>query len=1189
VSLPSLRRAVLAVGVSCLAAATLAPAAARATDVPPDSTPILIEGEELRAALFLAIDMPRLTGQRSACEALTLEAVLLERFAGDAAPSQGATTIAGELAGLRAAYRSARGIDACERRFVDEGILDLLAFAEGSSSLHPDTKQAVRRVAQRVLMLTAEQGNGVGDRGLTALGDLSASLTGTSLAPTTLLRRSLTEAVRDPGFAAARDLLFSAETGQSITDDIATLRQNPRIANSAIAGLITGAEPRVSTDVGTLMARVGTAVSVLADTREGAVDDLVATDSGALTGEAAAANAQQRVEIIAREQGALAFFGSLVESAGAVGSGVAAALRAQAARVGATARLAIESAKAFNDLVRDAIRNSPVGGVLASYGKGVRKLLDIGQRFLMDFSYYVTGKDQRLINHLQVVRDDIAELRAEMNDRFDRVDAKLDAIYAEMVARFDDIAGKLERIETDLRTVRDEMVRLAARVERLERNVYALFKDSQNRELWTQVNTAIGWRERSLGGAPMSNEQFLTFEGFFFSWVTNSAYDSIAVGPPSRPYDEDSLESELTAVPLEGNLAYLSGLGVARFGLAPLSANPLPNLRDFSVAARAYSALLVENPEYVTDGVRQRLDVILDRGRQISAALARLGVRDAPGDGTESRAFNGALALYRSAGTAAESNGKHSVASALAAVESAYIGALTTPRGNPLGLDLWGSADQPGPGLDSDTPYTEQVCGDSGPFGVGLATPTTMSRTLAFSPRVRNALRLGTGEARVVCEVTTADRRAVSGTGARTDHYADFTVQFRTEFRTTGSATWSVVLRKSKTYDDVLWCTGFSASECTTLDPLAEAAERWTPFTGPSWKREFEETGTSTVPAIPNRNLEIVVENALRDRQVATYQHVLGQFGAQPLRGALGRLTGAKGVLEAYVEFGLWRQLQDDGTLRGLLYGSSALPSEGAEQTVGAQYAAAITSPPPSNVRGAVVNRIAARATELEAALGRTLVAATRPPAATSAEVTGLTTNPLVESTNARLLLSRSLPVPSSAPPADPPPADPGAGGGTGTVPPPAQAPTPDPAAPVAPAPAPDSTPPAAVTPQDSGQTAPRPKYVTALTVRPVRIGKLSAGLPVEVRATRAGRFTASLTVTKATARKLGLGRSTVLGRATAKVRRKGTVTARIRLGKKARSRLLRTKRVAATVTVAFTAANGTRARTVTKKVTLRR
>lgn len=1131
-----------------------------AQEPPPDSTPVVVEGQALRKALFTAIDMPRLSDPRTACEATVLEAALLALYAGGSAPPLGPDAAADEFASLRASYRAMRGSAPCEQRFVDEGILDLLQFAEGSATLGDATRNAIRIVARDALAVSGENGGGIGDRALTALDDLGESIATGALAPERLLGRAIDEAAVDPDYARARDRLLGPETGASITADVATLRDHPAVQAAGISSLIS--DGRVTTTFGVVMGRVSDAVVELATVRDQALTDLAAHNAGTLAPPQADTNSDQRDKAVDDQERLLSFSASVVEQAGRSGTTeVERRLAEQGIQVRAIGKVSGAAAR----LIGRAVRAMAVGATRVLDGF-VHAARSIANGFARLARLATTGsfedRNQRILDALAGVRADIAELRTEMNARFDRIDAKLDQIYGTLLTRFDELYVKLDQLEQGIQEVRDGIVRLSSQIERLERNVYGLFRDSQDRELWTQINTAIGWRDRSVGGAAMSNSQFLEYEGFFYSWATQSAYDTIAVGPPSRAYDEASIEGELATVPLEGNLPYLSGLGVARFGLAPLSSGPLPNLRDFTIAARAYSALLHENPEFVTDGIRSRVDTLLSRGRQVADALANVTRQDTPGVGTGSRAFNAALDLYRRAGTAPESGGTHSVASALAAVEGAYVAGLKSAKGNPLGLDPWGSRSQTPP-LDSDTPYTIEICkASTAPGAAKLNTPSNFGRTDAYSTTLRNAMRLGAVEGRTVCKVTASNQRTVGSSGSKTDHYADFRVEFSTEFATSDRKTvWNTVLSKSKTYADVLWCTSYWTDECTTLDPFTEAAERWEySIDNPQpWKGQFESTATTTTPGLAAFSLDRETDAAFTELRRGIYSHILSKLDVEPLRTALARLNGAKGVLEAYTEFGLWRDLYSDSGLRGLLYGDQQLLSQGPEQLIGAQYATARDTPTSSNVRHSVVSLIGSRATALESKLA-TIVTETNAASASASRSAssasagaGLRTNPLLETTLARLALTRNLPAPA---PPEGPATDPPGGGGP-------------------------------VAPPAGEQPFPPADPLTSVRVGKASLRKIAKGLTVRLAAARPGRVEARLAVSRKTAKKLKLPRSGLLAKAARSVGAGGAKLT-LRPAKAAAKRLRRAKRVKATLTLVFVEPDGRR-QELRRKLTLKR
>lgn len=1138
---------------------SVAVADARAGDPPDDSTPVVLEGDPLRQALFLAIEAQRLGNSRFACEEIPLQAIALQLFTGGKQPSSSPSDLAGELIALRDAYRNTYGTNACDQRFMDEGILDFLRFAEASSELSAAVKRAVQEVARRALELSSALGNGIADRGLTALDDLGQTIALGVFGPQAMLARAFQLALANTAFAQLRDLLFGQAAGISITANLQALLDHAVIQASGLLELIQNG--RLEATYGVIAQAVQGALDKLAQARDQVIANIGAYVTGALTpNQLAALNAAR--ENLMRAQSALVDFVSWGLQKASTASAIAGEKLAAAGKVFAGIGRAVTTVtRAFSRVLNRALERG-IGGI--SY-VGVAQALGSALKDLLTEMRGGTyqDKDDRITDSLVGLREDIAALRTEMNARFDRLDLKLDEIYSEMITRFDEVNAKLDQLDQNVTAIRDGVVRLSSQIQRLERNVYQLFKDSQNRELWTQINTAVGWRERSVGGAPMSNEQFLNFEGFFFSWITQSAYDTIAVGPASRTYDEPSIVDELATIPLEGNLGYVSTLGNTTFGLPKLSNNPLPNLRDFAVAARAYSALLMENPDYVTDGIRARVDSVIARGRQVVDALAAIGVRDVPGVGTGNATLNKALDFYRRSGTAAKTGETHSVASALSDVENEYIASLQSVKGNPLGINPWGGRSQDSP-MDSDVPYTIGICKKSSDFNAPtLQTPSNFNdRGEAFGPMIRNAIRMGAGEARATCRITASNQREVKATtGSRTDYFADFTVEFLTQFKSPdslfGAFDSTLVLRK--VFPDVNWCTGFSTQDCTTLDPFQEVLDRWPAGLGSeNWKQSFEQSATTTEPLVGGISLEKAVDKALRARQQDGYQYIGAEMSDAPLRTPLKRLTGAKSLLEAYVEFGLWRDLFNDGELRELLYGEEQLLSEGPDELISGMYLQAALDPPSGNVRQTIVGLLDSRATKLETKLAE-IIDAVNPAAVSTragADEFGLRTNPLIETTLARLVLTKNLPAPSAE---------------ESEV-----TPTPTPTPTTTPTPTP--TPEKPVDPEDP---------MSSLEVGKARLRSLTKGLPMAFFAARAGKVTATLKVSRSTAKKLKLPRSGVIAKAEENVA-PGAARMLVRATGKAAKRLRKATKVQATLTVVFTDSAGAK-QTLTRKLTLKR
>ncbi|MGL4647797.1 MAG: hypothetical protein ACRC1H_00205, partial [Caldilineaceae bacterium] len=161
--------------------------------------------------------------------------------------------------------------------------------------------------------------------------------------------------------------------------------------------------------------------------------------------------------------------------------------------------------------------------------------------------------EQKILEEIGKLRQQVNQLRQEMHTRFDRIDAQLNTIFTTMQARFDQVDIQLGRINGNIRDVQRSLIELDLRLSQFERNNFELLNVLGRRPLLDAINSGLDY-QRITGSAMPFQPEFVGFERTFHTWGTVHAFDPLNTGPSQRDYSDGALLRELTTYPLDTNL-----------------------------------------------------------------------------------------------------------------------------------------------------------------------------------------------------------------------------------------------------------------------------------------------------------------------------------------------------------------------------------------------------------------------------------------------------------------------------------------------------------------------------------------------------------------------------------------------------------------------------------------------------------
>jgi hypothetical protein len=545
---------------------------------------------------------------------------------------------------------------------------------------------------------------------------------------------------------------------------------------------------------------------------------------------------------------------------------------------------------------------------------------------------------------IKALAGQMTDLKKAMNARFDRIEDGLDQVFANVVEGFNQMDARFDNLDQNVADVQAKLVRESYKLDQLERNMRKLARTTEDRRLWENIDQALGYRQRNHVLFPPE-----VFDGHASVFYTHAkpaghAFDSIALGPESGPAQDETVMDRLgpadpAEIPfldpedpssmrpagsqLEKNLNYLSSLAATRFGTPAFGAT-LPNVRDWALAARAYSRMLIEQPERAPrppagQNSDPRLAEIASVGQGAKSQLAGLA--------RNATLFTRLLDNHEDRSKDRDGSGR-GLFEELRLLEGPFVDRQGLSRASLYGA---GRVAPPMGAITMEGCEREKA----------LSVPSNVTWQNMLEPQFLVSHKRGAGTARVCWDAEFVDVRTTSDCMSvnRCESFGKVKVDIRGQWRSASKPD------EPESYE-TLRTRSYTDSEETQIcaisyDPDRKPPNQFECVEGPgvaafNWdgglKTGFQ-TGATVGPDTPGL-ADLVLAVARREldgAQVELRAELLNAFrrlsdsSFPPAGLALERLTGAKVIVQSFVNLGLSRALARDERLRGLLYGADAI------------------------------------------------------------------------------------------------------------------------------------------------------------------------------------------------------------------------------------------------------------------------
>ncbi len=276
--------------------------------------------------------------------------------------------------------------------------------------------------------------------------------------------------------------------------------------------------------------------------------------------------------------------------------------------------------------------------------------------------------EELVLQQLAAIQKQIHELSEQVREGLTQVDSYLRGI--DTTLKEDSLL--LEHMGEHIGQLSEEMGQVEDKLDQIQADIYRIAATQREENLQAALNTDLGYSTRT-GGDELPQYQFEQAAGLFYTWGASDPFNAISENPredwsttPSGVFAQLGNAADTNA--LDFNLDYLISYANER-GWSPeqeerhfLPAG-LPNPEVWAAGATAYSQLLVENPQLVTEVQHDELNELIGEGSGLSTTMQELthgGEHYAPSsvDGvtldTDSSILDGALANYLQLATATD-------------------------------------------------------------------------------------------------------------------------------------------------------------------------------------------------------------------------------------------------------------------------------------------------------------------------------------------------------------------------------------------------------------------------------------------------------------------------------------------------------------------------------------------------------
>jgi len=208
--------------------------------------------------------------------------------------------------------------------------------------------------------------------------------------------------------------------------------------------------------------------------------------------------------------------------------------------------------------------------------------------------------DEQIFEQIVELRQQVEDLRNEMNERFDRIDQQLNLMFDTFIAGFNALGDEIGDLQTEVDGLVLDMTAVRSQLRRIEASLYGVAEDILLTDLTNEANVVLDYRDENGVDLPYQggNPNFISASESFFTYANVTALSEAFAGSRSNPTLIATNADEIVGSgPIARRLNDLAVLPQS-LGLPALSSTELVGIEPWSQASSAYAQLARENPWY---------------------------------------------------------------------------------------------------------------------------------------------------------------------------------------------------------------------------------------------------------------------------------------------------------------------------------------------------------------------------------------------------------------------------------------------------------------------------------------------------------------------------------------------------------------------------------------------------------------
>ena len=240
--------------------------------------------------------------------------------------------------------------------------------------------------------------------------------------------------------------------------------------------------------------------------------------------------------------------------------------------------------------------------------------------------------EEQMFEQIVEMRDQLEDVRVEMNQRFDRIEEQLNVIYGAVADGFNALGMQIGDLTQDVADISRDLTIARASLERIEDALWGVAEDVLLVDLTLITNQLLDYRDDAGVDLPYSqtNPNFVSGASDFFSWATTIAKNTTFAGDQSSTLSifnaHDRLNGQSIGRQVNDLRVFPAQLSQPTLWPARIAA-PAP----WTQAASAYAQFAKENPWYFAYMYEQQLagggsapdlDEIIFEGEDLAGAAA---------------------------------------------------------------------------------------------------------------------------------------------------------------------------------------------------------------------------------------------------------------------------------------------------------------------------------------------------------------------------------------------------------------------------------------------------------------------------------------------------------------------------------------------------------------------------------------